>query len=184
VAPQKHYEKSLIPITIALALPASAAVIQFDLEGQGGSGLLGANEVSPVTGGGSGGEILGGITYETTTMTLSINVGWGSNRGFTDMTGTVNAAHLHGPASQSANAGVLVGLTIDDNSATNGFITQDVVLSPVQEGHLLNGLIYFNGHTAVNGGGEIRGNLVQVPEPGAMLLTLLGGVGFLRRRRS
>ena len=168
----------------ALALPSSAAVIQFDLEGQGGSGLLGSNEVGPVTGGGTGGEILGGITYETTTMTLSINVGWGSGQGFTDMTGTVNAAHLHGPADQSSNGSVLIGLSIDDNSATNGFITQDLVLSAAQEGHLYNGLIYLNGHTSANGGGEIRGNLVQVPEPSAMLFSLLGGIGLLRRKRS
>ena len=47
-----------------------------------------------------------------------------------------------------------------------------------------NGKAYFNVHTSSFPGGEIRGFLTVVPEPGtASLATLLGAGIFLRRRR-
>ena len=59
----------------------------------------------------------------------------------------------------------------------------------VQESILLAGHYYFNVHTAANGGGEIRGNLVAVPEPGSFALMGLVSVGMAgmvwkRRNRS
>jgi hypothetical protein len=47
-------------------------------------------------------------------------------------------------------------------------------------------LTYFNLHTSANPGGEIRGNLAEVPEPATLGLVgagLLGLIGFARRRR-
>jgi CHRD domain/PEP-CTERM motif len=44
---------------------------------------------------------------------------------------------------------------------------------------------YFNIHTSFAPGGEIRGFLHAVPEPGSFLLALFGAIGlFARRRRS
>ena len=178
-------KKSLLA-ACALVLPASAAVIQFDLEGVGGSGLLATNErPTAVTTGGSGGEILGGVTFDDVTKILLINVGWGSAQGFNDLTGTVSAAHLHGAASQTGTAGVFQPLTIANSSADNGMITTSITLSPEQEAALLSGMTYLNMHTAANPGGEIRGNLVSaIPEPSALALGLLGGLALLRRSRT
>jgi hypothetical protein len=53
----------------------SAAIIAFDLAGNGGAGLLGANENAPVASPGSGGEVGAGITFDDVSKVLSISVG-------------------------------------------------------------------------------------------------------------
>ena len=104
-----------------------------------------------------------------------------------NLTGTVTAAHIHGPASQTAAAGVLFslgGATPGFNSSgTNGGWTNTTVNVSTQEANLLGGLLYLNAHTAVNSGGEIRGNLVPIPEPTSAALLGAAGLVFLARRR-
>lgn len=180
-----------------LALPASGATVLFDLQGNGGSGLLRTNEFPTVPPtGGSGGEIAGGISYDDVLKVLTVNVGWGSGNGFTDLTGSVTGMHIHAPGGFSQAAGVLISLNVvnasnmttstNSTSGTSGFITGTTrALTGAEEANLLNGLFYINVHTSTNSGGEIRGNLVQVPEPGRFLLALGGiGVMILRRRRA
>ena len=61
------------------------------------------------------------------------------------------------------------------SSATNGGWTNTTVtLNAAQETSLLSGFLYLNAHTAANGGGEIRGNLVVVPEPSRATFAWLG----------
>ena len=52
--------------------------------------------------------------------------------------------------------------------------------------NLLAGLTYVNFHTVQFGGGEIRGQITTVPEPGSLTLLLLGGAAGLSvlRKRS
>lgn len=170
------------------ALPASAATILFDLQGKGGFGLLSTNENGTVNGSpGSGGEIGGGISYDDVTKALTINVGWGSGNGFTDLSGNATAAHIHGPADFNSNAGVLFnlangGFTLN-TSASSGSATGTTTLTAGQETDLLAGNYYVNIHTATNAGGEIRGNLVAVPEPGRIALASLFVFGLCLRRR-
>lgn len=71
---------------------------------------------------------------------------------FTGMTAT--AAHIHGPAAKTANAGVLIPLTISGNNLAG---TAD--LTDAQIADLKAGLWYANVHSAAFPGGEIRGQL-------------------------
>lgn len=148
---------------------AQAVVIQFDLQGTAGPGLLPGNQ-NPATTGGTGGELGTGISFDNVSKMLTVNVGWGSTNGFTDLSSTPTAAHIHGPTVSTApgsyteNAGVLFPLTINSGSALGNTITALLgPLSAAEEGYLTNGQLYLNVHTAINGGGEIRGNLVLSP---------------------
>jgi hypothetical protein len=48
--------------------------------------------------------------------------------------------------------------------------------------NILAGHSYINFHTTQFGGGEIRGNIAAVPEPGTMLLVATGSAGLIRAR--
>jgi hypothetical protein len=178
-------------IAAAAAGPsASAGIIEFDLMGNGGSGMLTTNENPPATGTGSGGEVGAGIFYDDLINQLTINVGWGSGAGFSDLTGNVTVAHIHAApdALFTSNGPVIINLDGAtpgfNNSATNGGWTNtQVTLSDAQEKQLLNGFLYLNAHTAANPPGEIRGNLVVIPAPASLGLLALAGVMGGRRRR-
>jgi hypothetical protein len=173
----------LVVAAIASTVRTSqAAIIQFDLQGQDGAGLLPGNQIGLTTGG-TGGELGGGITFDDVTKILSINVGWGSGNGFVDLSGVATASHLHGPADQSSNAGVMYSLTRVDSSANLGSINTSFAISAADETHLLAGNSYINIHTAVNPGGEVRGNLMAIPEPSTLILLVGAGGGLVICRR-
>ena len=149
---------------------ANAAIIPFDLSPAGTDNAVGlspSNEVGTVIGStGSGNEILGGITFDTTTRVLSLAVGYGSAAGFTDLTGPATAMHIHGNAGPGTNASVLIDLSTNHMAAADpakgGVIFGGVTYSEAQAADLLAGLHYINIHTVTNGGGEIRGQLIAV----------------------
>ncbi len=182
---------AILTLVLAAAMPANAVLIPFDLIGRSGPGMRFDNEnPSSASGNGTGGEIGAGISFETTTSVLTLNVGWGSGNGFTNLTGTVTAGHIHnaGSAALTASGGVIIsldGATPGFNSSgTNGGWTNTIVaLSAAQATALTSGFLYLNAHTAANGGGEIRGNLVQAPEPSSVALVMMGVSGMLLRRR-
>jgi len=195
--------KKLLPFAIAaLTVSSPAAIIQFDLIGTGGAGLLFTSEPGVISGG-SGGEILGGISFDDVTKLLTINVGWGSANGFTNLTGNSSNAHVHGPTTNANGndgtgdwrdvAGVMINLQggiapgfVNNSSASAGTITGTgtTPLTPAQESALLSGRTYINIHTATNPGGEIRGFLRVIPEPAsAAFACAAAGVLVLRRRR-
>ena len=162
-----------------------AVIIPFDLQGTAGFGLLPGNE-NPATTGGSGGEIGAGITFDDVSLQLTINIGWGSGNGFTDLTGVATGGHIHGitdnpaPASFTENKPVLIALdTLGgwNPSATNGGFSGTVTLTAPQATALQEGRLYINIHTDAHGGGEIRGYLV-VPEPSSVALLIFAGVGI------
>src|ERR1051325_2406745 len=95
----------LAAVPLVFAFQASAATIAFDLLGKAGPGLLGGNENGTLNGTpGSGGELGSGILFDDATLQLTINVGWGSANGFTDLTGNTIAGHLHGPTASGGAA--------------------------------------------------------------------------------
>jgi len=65
-----------------------------------------------------------------------------------------------------------------------GRITGSRVLTDTHETWLLQNRLYINIHSINFPGGEIRGQLVLVPEPATVLLVLCGAAGLLVRRRT
>ena len=184
-------------LSLALCLPlvpsAQAAIFNFDLIGTAGSGLLPGNEPGSVIGG-TGGEIGAGIFFDNVANLLTINVGWGSSQGFTDLSSLATNSHIHGPTALAngngftQTAGVLFTLTRSSNLVTGGtFTSAPLSLSVSQAADLNAGKFYINLHTANNPGGEMRGFLVAapIPEPAeyAMLLAGLALVGAIARKR-
>ena len=117
---------------------------------------------------------------------------------FTGLSGTWSADHFHGPAAPGVNAGVLYGLqplTTLNPGNTSGTINGDVTLIDNPGGttftiaqqmdQINNGLWYVNVHSSTFGGGEIRGQVLPVPEPSTFgLIALgLGGAWWLARLR-
>jgi hypothetical protein len=127
----------------ALALPARAETVNL------GADLSARNEVPPNPSSGSG---RADIRLDTTSGNLS----WTIN--YSGLSGPLTAAHFHGPAATSANAGVIV--PIASGGATpplSGMAT----LSPQQVADVLAGRWYVNLHTGANPGGELRGQVVR-----------------------
>ena len=180
---------AVVSALVALALPAKANIITLDLLGKAGAGLLGGNENGITFNGtpGSGGEFGTGILFNDVTLQLTINVAWGSGNGFLDLTSPANNSHIHGPTTSGGTASfletapVLIDLPRVSNSASNGSIATTVTLTPSQAADLMAGKFYVNVHTANNGGGEIRGNIV--PEPACVGFLAIGACALMRRRR-
>ncbi len=174
-------------LMIGFVATAKGDTFNFVFQGKAGFGLLTGNENPAATGNGSGG-VIAGITYDTDTNIMAIDIGWGSGNGFNDLTGDVTAIHIHGPADFNTNAGVIVNLGnlggLNGDSVNGGYSNASVAIPEAQEQNLLDGLLYVNAHTAANPGGEIRGNFVQaIPEPSsAAVLAIVVGAGLLRRR--
>jgi hypothetical protein len=126
---------------LAFAGPSMAAMMNFKAD------LSGKNEVPPNTTAGSGSVT---ATYDTDTKKLT----WKGS--YSGLTGPATAAHFHGPADPGKNAGVMVPIA-PATSPLEGSAT----LNDAQAKALLDGEMYVNVHTAVNKGGEIRGQLTK-----------------------
>ncbi|MEX2307734.1 MAG: CHRD domain-containing protein [Pirellulales bacterium] len=166
--------RCLVPVAFAVALcfalPSQATVWTFN-----NIPIDGLQEVPPVATTGTG---LGTATLDDVTNTFSIS---GS---FSNLIGTSNNAHIHGPAPPGTPAGVMFPLTFDFGVSSGNFSFNGVITAAhVQT--ILDGLSYVNIHSTFRPGGEIRGQLLNpIPEPATclMLVTGAGGLFLLRRR--
>lgn len=191
----KLMHTSAVLAILAGASQAHAALHFFRLEGKAGLGLLSGNENHAMNANftaGSGGLRAGALVFDDVTRSLSINVGWGSANGFTDLSGNATIGHIHGPttnggiASFTQNASVQYGLDNLagwNNSASSGGFLGSVTINAGDVAALFDGRFYINVHTAANGPGEIRGNIVLIPAPGAAAGLGLLGLRALRRKR-
>jgi hypothetical protein len=154
--------KLCLTLTAALAVasPVSAATINLIASMDGAQANAGAGTGSPGTG-------TANITLDTTTNSLSWSISWSG------LIGAATLMHFHGPALPNQNAGVQV-----NTGVAGPPVVGNAVISDLQEADLLAGLWYLNLHTSAFGGGEIRGQVMVVPEPGTLAL-LAGGLGLL-----
>ncbi len=113
--------------------------------------LTGANETPPVTTTATG---TGTFTVTGNNINYVITIAnWPAGR-------TVSAAHIHNrPIRPDTAAGVLLGWPGGSIATTGGSGT--VAATDAQLTAIRAGGTYFNVHSSVNAGGEIRGNLVR-----------------------
>lgn len=176
------------------AAPSQAATFVFNAI------LSGANEVPAVATPGAG---TGTATLDDVANTLALSINFGG------LLGTTTAAHIHCCQPNGTNAGVAtttptfagfpLGVTAGQYNVTLD-LTQASSFNPVfvaNNGNtvagartaliagLTSGRSYINVHTTSFPGGEIRGQLLAVPEPAtwAMMIAGFGLAGAALRRR-
>ncbi len=157
-----------------------------------GIGLSGLNEPGQFTGVGTGNVFGTGMSYNDVSNTLTFDFAYGSAFGFTNLAGDLTVMHIHAPgsvnfptATANTNGGVILDLaSFHTASGTkSGRFIGTTVLSDTNETRLFDNQLYVNIHSTVQGGGEIRGQIILIPEPSAALLGLVGGVALVARRR-
>lgn len=135
----RSFAAALLFATLALVLPAC----QQSPKTSFAASLNGQSEVPAVTTDGTG----------TATLTLNGNA-FTLSGSYQDLSGPATMAHIHGPASTSDTAGVVVALT-----AANGELSGSGTFTDDQLEDLRAGLYYVNVHTDAHPAGEIRGQL-------------------------
>lgn len=95
------------------------------------------------------------VSYNKSTHMLSFTITWNN------LTGIPTGAHIHGTAARGLNAPIIFDFANSITKTTSGTYTQSVLVdgTSLKEADLLNGLYYFNFHTANNPGGEMRGQI-------------------------
>jgi len=130
----------------ALALVGCAEQMAGSMMTQFSVTLNGAAEVPAVAVPGSGSAT---VTLDKGSKMLTWNVA------YSGLTGPARAAHFHGPAAPGVIANPIVPITV-----SNSPMTGTAQLTDAQIADLVAGKWYVNIHTAANGGGEIRGQVV------------------------
>jgi glucose/arabinose dehydrogenase len=103
-------------------------------------------------------DATGSGTFSVEGNTLLFNVRYAG------LSGPATAAHIHGAAPASQATGVMINLAPYNGGAfgVTGTFSGRVTLTPAQKAAILRGETYVNVHTALNSGGELRGQIAPV----------------------
>lgn len=158
--------KKLASLFVLLALPCLAwgQLVMFRAD------LSGLNETPPNSSTATG---LATATFDPTDLGFVLDLT------FSGLTSPETAAHIHtGPV------GVAAPVTIP--FALGSPFHLETTLTSAQASNLLSGLFYVNVHSTMFRAGEIRGQLLAVPEPSTYALAgvALLGLVICQRRRS
>jgi Cu/Zn superoxide dismutase len=117
--------------------------------------LLGSEQVPPTTSSATGtGKVFLNAAENQIIISLT----------FSGLTSDATGAHIHGPASPGANAGILFDFSgAVPPTTSNTIVPQTFSITPDQVAQLKAGQFYFNIHTATFGNGEIRGQILTPP---------------------
>jgi CHRD domain len=118
------------------------------------------------------------LTLDTTAATLTINAGTGT---YSDLLAGATVVRLQ-DAAVGASGPTLGTFTLDTPGNTSGTFSASVgSLTAGQIADIIAGNTYLNIADGVFPSGEIRGQILTLPEPTSM--AVLGGVGLLAMRR-
>ncbi len=146
------------------------------------------SNLSPLLDGGGARQGTGTVSITLSGTTLSLS---GTYSGITtSMTG----GHIHGPGAPGTNApviydlignGILSGTTSGTYNGSFSLIANPTGYTTIaqQLADLDAGRWYLNIHDSTFGGGEIRGQILPVPEPSALALAGLGAAALIILRR-
>jgi Cu/Zn superoxide dismutase len=162
-------QRHQLAAALVLALAAGAAGCDDDDETgpdtpRFTAALAASKEVEPPTPITSGAAGTTSFTLSGTTVSYTIDV--------TGLSSNAMAAHIHGPASATENAGVIVPLNpvapqTNGRIATGSFTAANITAAGVSFDSLLvlmrNGNSYVNVHTVNHPAGEARGQIQTVP---------------------
>lgn len=138
--------RTLLTVGMVCALgagPALADTIEMSAT------LSGANEVPPVSTGGSG-DAWVTVDTETKVMRWRVRV--------EGLSAPLSAAHFHGPSTTAQNGGIVVPIARKGDASP---YTGSATLDAEQLADLLDGRWYVNIHTPNHPPGEIRGQVVR-----------------------
>jgi hypothetical protein len=163
--------KLLTVLIVGSALCASTARAQWtfyaNLSGTGENPV----NASPATG-------FGQVILNAAQNQITVDESWSGLVG-----GPATASHIHGPGGVGTNAPVLFPFASVPAVTSGSIPTQTFAISALQVSYLFNGYLYMNVHDGSFPGGEIRGQLLLVPEPSTMALASVGSLGFMYMRR-
>ncbi len=167
-----RYVAVMFAAICVVALPLEAAMFDLAAVINGAQANAGVGTGSPGTGSAT-------VQYDDVTNLMSWDISWSG------LLAPETVMHFHGPANPTQNAGVQVNF-----GAISGLSSPSIgstTISTAQATDLLADLWYINIHTSQFPGGEIRGQVLLVPEPATCSLAaaiLAVGLCWLRSRRA
>jgi hypothetical protein len=157
------FMKKTIVLALFLAFSAGMASAQSYFDAL----LFGVGENPP---NGSPASGFGTVMLNAAQDQITVDLSWSG------LTAPATASHIHGPGGVGTNAAVIFPFSGVPAATAGSIPEQTFSITPQQVSWLFSGYLYMNVHTANFPGGEIRGQLLLVPEPSSLALLGLGAI--------